>query len=480
MGGVSKTDKLDHLLDAERAVIGSMLVDPDVVRPLLSQVRDADFYNPANRLIFQAARALFRAGITPDAMTIRDKIGPDYSQYMADLVEITPTAANWEAYANAMRSQATVRRIHEFAESLAEAQTLDECRPVCAKLSREISEGISVETWTMAQMTEDFCRAQDPAAPAPQYIDYGLDFLRGRTYTQPGDVVIIGGYPSDGKTALSLQMAYRMAKDHKVGFFSLETDRAKIRDRLMAAVVQIDFDRIKNRTLTEDDWKAFAERSADMAGHGLTVVEASGMTATTIQSVSQAYGFDVIFLDYIQLVAPEIDQRAPRSEQMASVSRQLHTFAQRSGTLVVELAQLSRPDKSAGWREPVMSDLKESGQFEQDADMIFMVYRPNPNPKNDKTAGNARPVLDQNKHRILKIAKNKEGPRGAWYMAFDGPRQTFSLLVNPDGSSTMRKFYDAGKAAKQRPRQVSFWGDGSDWTEAPDSTETPWDKEKKA
>ena len=142
------------------------------------------------------------------------------------------------------------------------------------------------------------------------YIDYGLDFLKGRTYTKPGDVVIIGGYPSDGKTALALQMAYRMAQDHRVGFFSLETDKAKIRDRLMAAVVQIDFDRIKTRSLTEDDWRLFAEKSADMAGRGLTVVEASGMTATTIQNISQAYGFDVIFLDYIQLVTPEIDQRA--------------------------------------------------------------------------------------------------------------------------------------------------------------------------
>ena len=473
MGGMSKEDRRDHLLDAERAVIGSMLIDPEIVRPALSRVRDADFFSPANRLIFQTARALFRAGVTPDAVTIRDKIGPEYSRYMAELMELTPTAANWEAYAGAMRDQATVRRIHACAEALTEARTLEDCRPVCARLAQQLSEGTSAETWTMAEMTEDFCRAQDPDAPAPRYIDYGLDFLRGKTYTKPGDVVVIGGYPSDGKTALALQMAYRMARDHKVGFFSLETDREKIRDRLMAAVVQIDFDRIKNRTLTEEDWKAFAEKSADMAAHGLTVVEASGMTATAIQSVSQAYGFDVIFLDYIQLVTPELDRRAPRSEQMASVSRQLHTFAQKSGTLVVELAQLSRPDKSSGWRAPVMSDLKESGQLEQDADMIFLVYRPDPNPKPGKSTGKTPPKLDGNTHRVLDIAKNKEGPRGAWYMAFDGPKQTFSRWVDPD--STMRKFYDAGKAARQKPRQVSFWGDGSDWAEVPAGTETPWD-----
>ena len=90
MGNVKTDERLDHMLDAEWAVIGAMLVDPDVVRPLLSRVRDDDFSNPANRLIFQAARSLFRVGVTPDAVTIRDKIGPDYSRYMAELVEITP------------------------------------------------------------------------------------------------------------------------------------------------------------------------------------------------------------------------------------------------------------------------------------------------------------------------------------------------------------------------------------------------------
>ena len=471
--GMSKEDNLEHQLDAERAVIGSMLIDPDIIRPALSKIRDADFYNHANRMIFQAARALFREGSAPDAVTIRDKIGPDYSRYMAELIEITPTSANWEAYADAMRDQATVRRIHDLADKILEQHSIDGCRPIAAQLEQQLAEGQGVEAWTMREMTDDFCTAQDPEAPQPKYIDYGLDILRGKTYTKPGDVVIIGGYPSDGKTALALQMAYCMAQDYKVGFFSLETDKDKIRDRLMAAVVQIDFDRIKNRTLTEDDWKAFAEKSSDMASRGLTVINAAGMTATAIQSITQAYDFDVIFLDYVQLVTPEIDHRAPRSEQMASVSRQLHTFAQKSKTLVVELAQLSRPEKVGGWRSPVMSDLKESGQFEQDADMIFMLYRPNPKPKEGEMK------LDQNLHRIFKIAKNKEGPRGTWPLAFDGPKQSFSTVVGDDGKSVMRKMVNAGKAAKQQNRQNSFWGDGSDWMQIPDGPDNPFTEEQK-
>lgn len=475
--GVNRFDSFEHQLDAERAVLGAMLIDPEIVRPALSRVKESDFLDPVNRLIFQGFRAVFRSGGAPDAFTVRDRVGAEHSAYMAQLMEVTPTAANWTDYADAMSQQAALRRIRDLAEALRKVQTLDDCRPLCAQLTQELSGGTKIEAWTMREMADDFCAAQDPDAPQPQYIDYGLDVLKGATYTRPGDVVIIGGYPSDGKTALALQMAYRMAREHRVGFFSLETDKEKLRDRLIASVVQIDFDRIKNRTLTEDDWKAFAEKSADMAAHGLTVVQASGMTATTIQSVSQAYGFDVIFLDYVQLVTPELDARAPRHEQMAAVSRQLHTFAQRSKTLVVELAQLSRPDKASGWRAPVMSDLKESGQFEQDADMIFMVYRPDPSPKKGADGAKAEP-LDQNKFRNFRIAKNKEGPRGTWLLAFDGPKQTFSTVVDPTGRSVIRKMVDAGKKARQKPRQVSFWGDGSDWTELSPDTQTPFDGEK--
>lgn len=462
----------EHRLDAEQAVLGAMLIDPEIVRPALGRVREADFFLPQNREIFQAFRAVFRSGVTPDAITVRDRLGADYSRYLAELMEITPSAAAWEDYADAMTRQAALRRVRECGERLREAQSLEDCRPLCAQIQQQLTDGTAVESWTMREMADDFCAAQDPDAPQPKYIDYGLDFLRGKAYTKPGDVVIIGGYPSDGKTALALQMAYRMSADHRVGFFSLETDKEKIRDRLMANVAQIEFDRIKNRTLTDEDWQAFAAKSADMARRGLTVVQASGMTATGIQSVSQAYGFDVIFLDYIQLVSPETDPRTPRHEQMAVISRQLHTFAQKSQTLVVELAQLSRPDKSSGWRAPVMSDLKESGQFEQDADMIFMVYRPNPKPKKGEDGGIPP---DPNKFRNFKIAKNKEGPRGTWLLAFDGPKQTFSTVVDPTGRDVIRQLVDAGKAARQRPRQVSFWGNGSDWEPLPDGTPTPFD-----
>lgn len=440
MAAMSHEDRLDHQLDAERGVIGALLIDESLVREMVSVVDAQDFLNPANRLIFQAARQLFRDGKPVDALTIRDRVGSQYSDYMTQLMEITPTSANWREYAALMHSQATTQRIKNLAQYILEnAVTLDDCRQPCADMAQLLADGRRIDAWTMQEMMEDFFRAQDPDAPAPEYVTYGLEVLDQRNYTELGDVVMIGGYPSDGKTALALMMAYHMAARYKVGFFSLETDKRKVRDRMVASVAQIDFDAIKRRTLTESDWAGLAAKSTDMSKRDLTVLRAAGMTVADIQSASQAYGFQVVVIDYVQLITPEVSRRAPRSEQMADVSRALHTFAQSSGTLVIELAQLTRQERGS-WREPDMHDLKESGQFEQDADIIFLLYRPSPS---DDT-------LDQEKNRILKIAKYKEGPRGRWPLYFDGPKQIFSVMTDADGKAVLRQLVNAGKKAKSK------------------------------
>ena len=435
---MSHEDKLDHQLDAERAVIGSMLIDPEIVRDVLMTVSSKDFLNPANRLIFQTARALFQTGGPVDAVTIRDRIGPDYNGYMMELMDITPTSANWREYAAMMHSQATLQRVRDLADKLAIAVTLEDCRPLSADLGQLLSDGRKTDAWTMREMLDDFFVAQDPDAPAPEYVSFGLPDVDEGAFAELGDVVMLGGYPSDGKTALALMMAYHMAAKYKVGFFSLETGKRKVRDRMVSHVAQISARDIKLRSLSEEDWAALAAKSADMAKRDLTVLQASGMTATEIQATSQAYGFQVIFIDYVQLVTPEPDRRANRQEQMAGVSMALHTFAQSSGTLVVELAQLSRQDRSGGWREPDMHDLKESGQFEQDADMIFLLFRPN--PKDDE--------LDQEKNRILKIAKNKEYKRGRWPLYFDANRQTFYVMADEGGAKIIRKSDTTGNRKK--------------------------------
>lgn len=419
---LNNQDKRDHQLDAERAVVGSMLIDPETVRGVLAAVNETDFLSPANRLIFQACRDLFRSGEPVDAVTVRGRVGEQYTDYLVQLMEITPTATNWDAYAREMKTQTALQKTRDLGSRLLEAAALEDCRPVAAELNQVLSGEQRLRTWNMQELLTSFLDSQDPDAPPVQYVSTGLRAVDRGTYIELGDVVIIGGYPSDGKTALSLQMAWHMSKTYRVGFFSLETNRKKFRDRLIASSMQIDFSSIKQRTVSEADWARVAHSSGEFTKRTMTVIEASGMSAADIMSVSRAYGFQVIFVDYVQQVKPE--KGRIRSEEMAGVSNDLHIFAQQSGTLVVELAQLSRQEQGVTrdgkqkWREPTMHDLKESGQFEQDADLILLLFRPGPGDKD----------LNGEEHRILKIAKNKEGRWGTWPLYFDGEKQTFSPL----------------------------------------------------
>lgn len=403
-------------LDAEQAVVGSLLLDESLAPAILAAVDLADISGPANRRILQAARALLREAAPVDPITLRDKLGPESAEYMVQLMEITPTAANWRVYADLLHEQATLARVQDLARDLADASTLEECRGQISKLGDLMATGKGVDAWSMADAYRWFMASQ-ASDKKPEYISYGIRELDEGTYSEAGDVVVIGGEPSAGKTALGLMLAYHMAKKYRVGFFSLETGTRKLTARLVSAAIGIDFNAIKRGTMDEAAWLQVAQGGEDFTGRGLTLIPAAGMTPTQIQAESRARGFQIIFVDYIQLVEPEGDPRANTAQAIAGVSRSMHTFAQSTGTLVVELAQLSRPEKSGGWRPPDMHSLKETGQLEQDADAIMLLYRPKPDGE-----------LDPNKTRILKIAKQKEGRLGTWPMAFDGAHQRFGPL----------------------------------------------------
>ena len=270
------------------------------------------------------------------------------------------------------------------------------------------------------QRGQEFMRQQiQRIAPPQAYVDK-MKYEPHRA----GDVVIIGGYPSDGKTALALQMAMRMAREWRVGFFSLETDRSKVTDRVIAALNDISFTAIKRRELTDKDWERFAAKSAAASALKFRLIEAAGWGVSDITSAAEAYDFDVVVIDYVQLIRPS-STRIMRSEQVAEISRELHAFAQSRKKLVIELAQLTREDRVAvpkkgkpQQNEPRMSDLKESGQLEQDADMIFMIYRP-------VEGGDYNPTTS----RFLRIVKNKEGLLLRTLLWFDGDKQTFTPMT---------------------------------------------------
>ena len=451
---------VDPLL-AEQAVLGSMIIDPDCVGPVLSKVREEDFLVEANRTIFRAIRTLFRSGEPVDGVTVRGKVGDDQSAYILQLIEATPTSANVMEYARIMHDQAALQRIRDVCEDLSTAPTLEDARPLIAKLGASLDETAKLDIWTMRDVLEYFQRRQTDPESKPEYLGIGIKDIDDGSHTELGDVMVIAGEPSSGKTAFGLLVAYRMAKTHRVGFFSLETKNEKLADRLVAGNLDIDFEAIKRTSLGEEDWRRFAEGSSDFMSRDLRLIPCSGMSASRIQAITKACGFQVIFVDYAQLLTPEVSDRMGAAAQMADVSRSLHTFAQRHGVLVVELLQLSRPEAKGKWREPNMHDLKETGQWEQDADIVMMLYTPNPNSDFDPATT-----------RMLKIAKNKEGRRGVFPLHFDGAHQRFTPMAGPDGKTLMRKYRD--KAAKVKAlRQAQVAGQQT-FTETPENGDEPF------
>ena len=444
-----KSVPMEAWLQAENAVIGSLLLDESLAAPILAAVDVADFGDKENRQIFQAARALLQEGKPVDPVTIRGKLGSGVEPRLLQLLEVTPTAVNWQEYAEIMHEQATLVRIQSAAQQLAAATSVEESRGQIAALADLVATGNGVEAWSMADAFKHFMESQ-AAEKKREYIGYGIREIDEGTYTERGDVVVIGGEPSAGKTALALVLAYHMAKKYRVGFFSLETGPRKLTDRLVSSALGIDFNLIKRQQMQESDFEKAAEGSSEFASRKLTLLRSSGWTVSQIQSISRSYGFEVIFIDYVQLIEPEGDPRAGMTQAVAGISRALHIFAQRSNTLVVELAQLSRPQKQAGWREPTMHDLKETGQLEQDADSVMLLYRPKPGGD-----------FDPDKTRVLKIAKQKEGRLGKWPLAFDGSHQSFAPMDGSDGQALMRKMADKARQVKSARRaqvrdQVQF------------------------
>ena len=422
----------DGRLSAQVAVLGSLLIEPSLVGQALERVRPEDFLTHRCRMVFEAIRSLYAEGRPTDPVAVRDRLGGKdgdaWTEYLLELMGLTPTAANIWEYAALMREQARMAKVVELGGLLQVAQDMDKARTYIAQLNELLVERRGVQRMDMAQMLLAFT---DRHSGTPvEYMTWGLPKLDAGTYTEMGDMVVLGGYPSAGKTALAVSMAYHQAKDRRVGFYSLETNQYKLADRLMANLAGIEMPTIKRNEITGEQWKRVADRSDRIRARQLDLIEASGMSAQDIQADALAHRYEIVYIDYLQLIEPET-RKVNRTEQVSAISRDLQKLAHGTGRLVVALSQLSRPDKVAEDKvvEPTMSDLRESGQIEQDADAIMLLYLEEP----------GRPDVSR---RILKVAKNKEGTRGRIYLVFDGQFQRFreSAIEEPAPGSKRQTY----------------------------------------
>lgn len=416
--------------EAQVGVLGSMLIDGAHTAGLVMQSLQPEDFTGPNRTIFEVCRELFRAGRPVDPVPVSQKLGPEYKQMLLDIMELTPTAANVREYITLTAEQSKLAKLKDLGASLVGCVDAAEAQSLLAQANRIAGGRPSVRVVSMEQGLLDFYERQRTEAV---HIPWGLPKVDGAMMSEFGDFIILGGEPSTGKTALSLQIAWTQAQTHRVGYFSLETKPEKIVDRAVSAAAGVDFGRIKRHKMDPEDWEACEARASGMVGRKLEIIQAGGLSVLDIQAMTAAGRYEIIYIDYIQLVAPE-DRRRSDFEQVTQISKDLHTLAQTTGVTVIALSQLTRP-KVTGNKvaAPGMHSLRQSGQLEQDADGVLLMYLENPN--------------DTSSRRRLQIAKNKEGEAGGGvWLVFDGAHQRFR-----------ESLVQAAKPIPDKPVQTAFY-----------------------
>ena len=433
-------------LAAEYSVIGALLLDPKIAGELFAATRESDFLRAELRTVYTAAREIFNRGRPLDPVTIRAAIGREYEPLLMECMDVCSTASAWKAYAEAMQEQTRVSRLRELADKLTQVRTSEEGRELIAAAMEATAEKQGAEIVTLSQGFDTFTLEQTEKR---KFIEYGFSRLDSRLYSDFGDFVVLAGRPSAGKTALALQMATHMGRRAKVGFYSLETTPSKLINRIVSNRAIIDFGRINRREMTPEEWTRLNRLQREITESDIELVHAPGWSVQNILDCARSRRHRIVFIDYLQLL------RAPGRDRVTvvtNISMGLHTMAQDQKILVVALSQFSRASEARDG-EPSLTDLRESGQIEQDADVVLFLHRED--------------YDDKQSNRILRIAKNKEGEAMDWVnFRFDGDLQTFSRIAPETPAPPAEK----PKRERQPPRQVSFWADGGSFQD------TPWGK----
>ena len=435
-------------LDAQYSVLGSMLISPEVVPKVMHGTSERDYNGPC-LTVFRAIRDLFQAGTAIDVVSVANALGQGYRDFLMQLIDVTPTAANIDHYITLCKEQSRVIAAQELARQMTEAETTSQLRRLLEEANSLMVEKTSLRITTMADALQSFMTRHTQKT---DYLTWPVRELNDRIYAELGDFIVIGGYPSTGKSAWALQCAWHWASRYKVGFFSLETSSEKLFDRQMAAIAQLSMDNIKRNTIDQKNWDRICGMSAEITARNLELIPAAGMTPADVRAVTMMRGYQIIFVDYLQLLQGGGENR---TAQVTGISIALHTLAQSMGVTVVALSQLARQDPKQKHAAPDMSALRESGQIEQDADLIMMLSLEN----KDQPEGN----------RELRIRKNKEGTCPNVLLAFDGKHQTFTKAQQ--SGATLDKYVNDGKRARRLNHQEA---QQEQMTMLPDSTPVPF------
>lgn len=417
---------LPYSKEAEQAVIGAMMMDKDAIMTASEIISGEDFYQKAYQVLFESMTELFNAGKPVDLVTLqnylKEKDVPEEissMEYVRDLLNLVTTSANVKYYAEIVREKATLRRMIKFNEETANACYLDnESADVILEraekgifdLAQRRNTGdyvpIKQVVLNVLDRIERASRQKGSVTGIPTGfldLDYKLSGL------QPSDLILVAARPSMGKTALVLNIAqhvaFRAAKT--VAIFSLEMSKEQLVNRLFALESQVDSQAIRTGNLKDSDWEKLIEGAGVIGKSNLIIDDTPGISVSELRSKCRKYklehNLDLIIIDYLQLMTGSVGGRSEsRQQEISEISRSLKAIARELNVPVVALSQLSRAVEGRPDKRPMLSDLRESGAIEQDADVVMFIYRDDYYNKDSEKKGIAEII----------IAKQRNGPIG--------------------------------------------------------------------
>lgn len=441
-----------HSIEAESSVLGGLLLDNGAWDRVGDLLAEGDFYRYEHRLIYGAMSALINASRPADVITVFEQLQSQGKAeetgglaYLNALAQYVPSAGNIRRYAEIVRERAILRKLVAASDEIATnafnpqgrpvAQILDESEQKIFNIGEEGSR-MKRGFQAMDTLVVDLLDRVQEMADNPNDITgvptgfYDLD--RMTAGLQPGDMIVLAARPSMGKTAFAINIAEHVALNEglPVAVFSMEMGAAQLAVRIVGSIGRIDQGHLRTGKLTDEEWPRLTEAIEKLRNISLHIDETAGLTASELRAnarrlARQCGKLGLIVVDYLQLMSGSGGNDENRATELGEISRGLKMLAKELGCPVIALSQLNRSVETRPDKRPMMSDLRESGAIEQDADIIMFIYRDEYYTKDACKEPGVAEII---------IAKQRNGPTGTVKLAFLKPLTRFENLAAGYGS----------------------------------------------
>lgn len=433
---------MPHSIEAEQSVVGAMLMDKDAILTAAEIVSGQDFYQTAYGVIFDSMVELFNEGKPVDLVTLQERlkekdVPPEIAslEFVRDLVSAVPTSANVKYYAQIVADKSMLRKLIKLN---------DEISNICYAGKESLEAILETTEKSMFQLLQQ--RNTGEYVPIRQVVLNALDRIEKASKSkgtvtgiptgfidldyklsglQPSDLILVAARPSMGKTAFVLNIAQYVAfkKDRATAIFSLEMSKEQLVNRLFSLESQVDAQALRTGNMKDSDWEKLIEGAGIIGKSKLIIDDTPGISVSELRSKCRKYklehGLDLIIIDYLQLMTGSVGKRSEsRQQEISEISRSLKGLARELNVPVIALSQLSRAVESRPDKRPMLSDLRESGAIEQDADVVMFIYRDEYYNKDS----------EYKKQAEIIIAKQRNGPVGTVHLAWLGEYTKFANL----------------------------------------------------